>query len=336
VVGYDGRRHSTQGSGHSQMESVTNASDVNDTSARLESDSELSSVEDDEDSPSVSSSKAGPTPTSIKIKRPFVPGTPNLLQSQVPASTPSAISSSSISAVPDFLTTTKATNSSNTTGSSDKRPRSEDDLPQPDLTEQDRPSKMARNDSMVQPNDKILSRLQDVSDPEFGRHLLGLITRHVTISGNLQEATTSNHDLKTEVERQKVVIQALKDECGTASARIGEVEKERDAALDGVKSAKAERETYMAAVKSELDGLKANHQEMEKERDEAVESAKLAKESQDKVVKDKEELGQEVFLLIKELELTKAKLAGSEVSQLSLELNACELTFRTMRRRWRS
>jgi hypothetical protein len=279
--------------------------------------------------------------SSLKMKRPSFPITPIAAPAQVPnlptscpTSLPSAseIASSSSSDVSGSLSNNKAPNSSNTTGSSDKRPRSEDDQPQPDLTEQERPSKTARNDSFAQSGGII----RVLPGPEFERHLLGLIDQHVTISGNLQKATTSNHDLKTEAERQKVAIRALKDENGAALARIGEVEKERDLALDAVKSGKAESEANMVAMKSELDGLKANHQEMEKERDEAAESAKLAKESQDKVVKRKEELGQEVFLLIKELEFTKAKLAGSQVSHMSFEVYDCKLTFRTMRGKWRT
>jgi hypothetical protein len=327
-----------------QSKSVANPGDVDNHQTHPDSDSELSSDQETNFPPSISSVMAAPTPISIKLKmkRPSFPITPITAPAQspkLPTSGPvpnaSAIASSSISDVPGILSTNTAPNSSNATGSSDKRPRSEDDQPSPELTEQGRPSKTARNDLFAQ-TDGILAGIQDLSDPEFGRHLLGMITRHVTISGDLQVATTSNHDLKTRVEQQNAAILVLKREIRAAFARIGEVEKERDLALDAVKSAKAESEANMVAMKSELDGLKTNHQEMEKERDEAAESAKLAKESQDKVVKRKEELGQEVFLLIKELEFTKAKLAGSQVSHMSFEVYDCKLTFRTMRGKWRT
>ena len=274
-----------------------------------------------------------PTSLSIKFKKPSASGSPVVIAPVLANSAPSANVSTLIS---NGLVKVHAPGSA----SDGKRPRSEDDQPSPGLSEHEPPTKTARNDSQVQPDEGILARLQEVSDPEFGRHLLGMITRHVIISGNLKESTVANGNLKGEVERHKAISQDLRYMNSGLTTRITRTEKQRDVALVEVESAKADAkasaeqaEVMMRGLRSEVNTLKAKNQEMEKERNIAVESTKLAKEDQEKaekrsedVKKRSEEVGQEVFLLVKELDLTKAKLAeseknSSEVSQAGYQVS---------------
>ena len=333
VEGSDRARASTTIINDPRRKSVTNTGDIDSHTAYPDSDSDLSSDHESQFSPSGTSSRTVPTSISIKFKNPSASGSPGVIAPVLANPAPSANVSTLIS---NGLVKVHAPVSA----SDGKRPRSEDDQPNPGLSEHEPPTKTARNDSQVQPDEGILARLQEVSDPEFGRHLLGMITRHVVISGNLKESTVTNENLKGEMERHKAISQDLRYMNSGLTTRITRTEKQRDVALVEVESVKADAkasvEQAQAAMKElrhEVNALKAKNLEMEKERDIAVESTKLAKEDQEKaekrfevVKKRSEEVGQEVFLLVKELDLTKAKLvetekSSNEVSQPSYQVS---------------
>jgi hypothetical protein len=161
---------------------------------------------------------------------------------------------------------------------------------------------------------------------EFAGQIVVMATSKDESSNMEKERDTALSDAKVakdvaekQSQVQQTVINALQSEKEAMEIDRVSALKERDIALTKVEyledEAKKQKERYLCVVqekKAKEDQFHAKVEEAKKERDAALEERNMAKEEADKEAIRAQELGAEVFSVIKRLETTRAKLKDAE------------------------